>query len=69
MYCAKPALLPLTLCESMDCGPPGSSVHGIFQQEYYSGLPVPSPGANILVQSYREWTMNTLESHQSIYFM
>ena len=27
----------------MDCGPPGSSVHGISQQEYCSGLPFPSP--------------------------
>ena len=24
----------LTLCDLMDCSPPGSSVHGIFQQEY-----------------------------------
>ena len=24
--------------------PPGSSVHGIFRQEYWSGLPFPSPG-------------------------
>ena len=29
----------LTLCDPMDCGPPGSSVHGIFsRQEYWSGL-------------------------------
>jgi len=28
----------------MDCRPPGSSVHGILQQEYWSGLPIPSPG-------------------------
>ena len=29
----------------MDCGPPGSSVHGIFPcQEYWSGLPFPSLG-------------------------
>ena len=27
----------------MDCSLPGSSVHGIFQQEYWSGLPLPSP--------------------------
>ena len=31
-------------CDPMDCSPPGSSVHGIFRQEYWSGLPVPSPG-------------------------
>ena len=28
----------------MDCSPPGSSVHGILQQEYWSGLPSPPPG-------------------------
>ena len=30
--------------ESMDCSPPGSPVHGIFQQEYCSGLPFPPSG-------------------------
>ena len=28
----------------MDCSPPGSSVHGISQAEYWSGWPFPSPG-------------------------
>ena len=28
----------------MDCSPPGSSVHGISQQEYWSGLPCLPPG-------------------------
>ena len=32
----------LTLCNHMDCRPPGSSVHGILQ-EYWSGLPGPPP--------------------------
>ena len=27
-----------------DCSPSGSSVHGILQQEYWSGWPRPSPG-------------------------
>ena len=31
-----------TLCNPMDCSLPGSSVRGIFRQEYWSGLPVPS---------------------------
>ena len=26
------------------CSPPGSSVHGIFRQEHWRGLPFPSPG-------------------------
>ena len=28
----------------MDCSPPGSSVHGISRQGYWSGWPFPSPG-------------------------
>ena len=28
----------------MGCSLPGSSVHGILQEEYWSGLPFPSPG-------------------------
>ena len=28
----------------MDYSPPGSSVYGILQQEYLSGLPYPPPG-------------------------
>ena len=38
-----------TVCDPMNCGPPGSSVYGIFQArilewEYWSGLPFPPPG-------------------------
>ena len=29
--------------DPMDCGPAVFSVHGILQQEYWSGLPFPSP--------------------------
>ena len=32
----------MSLCKLMDCSPPGSSVHGISRQEYWSGLPFPS---------------------------
>ena len=32
------------LCDLMDCSPPGSSVHGIFQAKYWSRLPFPTPG-------------------------
>jgi len=31
----------LTVCGSMDCSLSGSSVHGIFQQEYWSRLTFP----------------------------
>ena len=33
-----------SLCDPLDCSPPGSSVNGISQEEYGSGLPFPSPG-------------------------
>ena len=34
----------LTLCNPMDCSPPGSSVHGISpRQEYWSGVLLPFP--------------------------
>ena len=35
----------LTLCNLTDCSPPGSSVYGIFQAQYWSGLLFPSSGA------------------------
>ena len=33
----------LTFCDPMDCSLPDYSV-GFFRQEYWSGLPFPSPG-------------------------
>ena len=30
-------------CHSMDCSPPGSSVHGVFQERILEGLPFPPP--------------------------
>ena len=38
-----PQLCP-TLCDHMECSPPGSSVHGFSRQEYWSGLPFLPPG-------------------------
>ena len=32
------------LCKPMNFSPPGYYIHGIFQQEYWSGLPSPPPG-------------------------
>ena len=34
----------LLFCDPMDCSPPGSSAMGFPGQEYWSGLPFPSPG-------------------------
>ena len=34
----------LTLCDPMDYSPPSNSIHGISQQEYWSGFPFPPLG-------------------------
>ena len=39
---AKPLQLCLTLCDSMDCSPPGSSVHGILQARVLEWVAMPS---------------------------
>ena len=41
--CVLVSQLCLTLCDPMDCCPPGSSVHGFSRPEYWRGLPFPSP--------------------------
>ena len=33
-----------TLCDPMNCSPPGSSSMGILQERNWSGLPCPPPG-------------------------
>ena len=38
------AQLCLTLCDTVDCSPPGSSVPGFPRQEHWSGSLFPSPG-------------------------
>ena len=40
---AKLLQLCPTLCDPTDGSPPGSSISGISRQEYWSGLPFPSP--------------------------
>ena len=40
---AKSLQLCPTLCDPIDGSPPGSPVLGFSRQEYWSGLPFPSP--------------------------
>ena len=40
-----------TFCDPVDCSPPGSSVRGIFQAEYWSGLPFPLDGEGLFNSS------------------
>ena len=42
--CANSLQSCLILCDPMDCGSPGSSVHGIHQASSWSGLSHSSPG-------------------------
>ena len=41
--CAKLLQLCLTLCDPIDGSPPGSLSLGFSRQEYWNGLPFPSP--------------------------
>ena len=43
LHCCSVAKPYLTLCDPMDCSPPGSSVHGNFQARI-CGLPYTPPG-------------------------
>ena len=38
------AQLCLTLCDPIDCSPPGCSVMEFSRKEYWGGLPFPIPG-------------------------
>ena len=42
--CAKLLKSCLTLCDPMDCSPPGSSVHGFLQARILEWVAVPSTG-------------------------
>jgi len=44
LHVAKSLQSYLTLHEPINCSLPGSSVHGIIWQEYWSGLPCSPPG-------------------------
>ena len=51
-----------TLGDPMDCSLPGSSVHGFSRQEYWSGVPLPSPIS--LFESFLNkspWTQNEIQ--------
>ena len=49
-----------TLSDPMDRSLPGSSVHGIFRQEYWSGVPLPSPMTNLdSILKSRDITLST----------
>ena len=42
LCCAQSLQLGPTLCDPMDCNPPGSSVHGILQERILERVAMPS---------------------------
>ena len=63
-YCLAAQSCP-TLWDAMDHSLPGSSVHGISRQKYWSGLPFPSPGLALIWQTFTE--VLPLQPHQLPY--
>ena len=55
----------LTLCNPMDCSPPGSSM-GFSRQEYWSGLPLPSPLPHCRQTLYHLSHQRSLLSHNML---
>ena len=61
----SPQLCP-TLCDPMDCSPPGSSVHGILQTRTLKWAAMPScrgssqPGLNLHLLSLLNWQVGSL---------
>ena len=62
-------------CHSMDCSPPGFSVHGISQAKYWSGLPFPTPaifptqGSNLHVPHWQMDSLPLSQQRSPIYWM
>ena len=42
--CTRACSVVFDSFDPLDCSPPGSSVHGIFQAKIWSGMPFPPPG-------------------------
>ena len=50
--------LCLTFCDPRDYSPSGSSLHRIFQEESWSGLPFPTPTSIGIIEKTREYQKN-----------
>ena len=57
--CAKSLQSCLTLCDPMDCSPPGSSVHGILQARTQNWVAMPSSRESSIYKTEREREKNT----------
>ena len=55
-----------TLCDPVDCSPSGSSVHGISQQEYWSGLSISFSGESSQPR-HQTWVSPTLHADFTVW--
>ena len=55
-----------TLCDPVDCGPPGSSVHGILQARILGWVAMPSSRGS---SQLRDWTQVSRTGGQILYRM
>ena len=65
--CIVSQLCP-TPCSPMNCSPPSSSVHGILQQEYWSGLPFPTAG-NLSSTGIKPASLGSYTGRQILYHL
>ena len=67
--CIHAQLLPLclTLCDSMDCGPSGSSLHEIFQERIPEWVAMPSLQGIFLTQGLNPCLLCLLHCRQILY--
>ena len=60
------AELCLTLCKPMNCSPPDSSVHGIFQARILEWVAIPS-SRDLLTQGWKAYLLHLLQSRWILY--
>ena len=70
-YCCSDAkLYPTTcLCNPTDCAHQAPLSMGFFRQEYWSGLPFPSPGYHLLefAQTFVHWVSDAIQSSHPLW--
>ena len=64
---AKPLPSCLTLCNPMDSSPPGSPSIGFSRQEYWGGLPFPSPRQRAKLKEFDAMLM-VFKPLRSVYY-
>ena len=65
--CAQSPQLCLTLCNPMDCSPPGSSVHGILQARILGWVAMPFSRGIFLTQGLNLHLLCFLQCRQNFY--